>query len=62
MLRPRKHLIPVLIILFWLVMMGILVYREAIVPRMYHGLASRRIDMPQSLSLGLYFSEDQQVG
>jgi len=61
-LRPRKHLIPVLIILFWLVMMGILVYREAIVPRMYHGLASRRIDMPQSLSLGLYFSEDQQVG
>lgn len=42
--------------------MGILIYREAIIPRMYHGLASRRIDMPQSLSLGLYFGEDQQVG
>ena len=62
MLWRRKHLIPVLIILFWLVMMGILIYREAIIPRMYHGLASRRIDMPQSLSLGLYFGEDQQVG
>lgn len=43
-------------------MMGILIYHEAIVPRMYRGLASRRIDMPQSLNLGLFFSEDQQVG
>ncbi len=61
-LRKIKRLIPAIILLFWLVMMGILIYREAIIPRMYRGLTSRRVDMPQAVWLGLYFNEDQQVG
>ena len=42
--------------------MGGLLYREVLLPRMYRGLASRRIDMPQSIWLGLFFGEEQQVG
>lgn len=61
-LRTYKRLIPALIILFWLVMVGMLVYREVVLPRMYRGLTSRRIDLPQDLWLGLYFSEEQSVG
>lgn len=43
-------------------MMGVLLYREALVPRMYRGLTSKRIDLPQDLWLGLFFSENQPVG
>lgn len=61
-LRTYKRLIPALIILFWLIMVGMLVYREAVLPRMYRGLTSRRIDLPEDLWLGLYFSEERSVG
>lgn len=62
MLRTLKRVTPALIILFWLVMVGWLLYREALVPRMYRGLTSKRIDMPQDLWLGLFFTEEQSVG
>jgi hypothetical protein len=61
-LRKPKHLIPALIFLFWLIMMSLLVYREVILPRMYRGLSAKSIDIPQDLWLGLFVSEEQQVG
>ncbi|MFA7691339.1 MAG: transglutaminase domain-containing protein [Candidatus Hydrogenedentes bacterium] len=62
MLRSYKQLIPILILIFWLVMVGMLIYREAILPRIYRGLSSKRIDVPLDSWLGLYFDEDQSVG
>lgn len=62
MLRQLKRLIPAIILVFWLAMMGGLLYREVLLPRMYRGLTSRRIETPQNLWLGLYFGEEQQVG
>lgn len=42
--------------------MSALIYREVIIPRLYHGLASKRIDLPQNLWLGLFLTDEQQVG
>ena len=62
MLRTPKRLIALTIILFWLLMMGTLLYREVVMPRMYRGLRSQRIVTPQTLWLGVYFGESQRVG
>ncbi|NLN92839.1 MAG: transglutaminase domain-containing protein [Candidatus Hydrogenedens sp.] len=62
MLRSPKHLIPLILVLFWVIMMGLLVYREAIVPRLYHGGTWKRVDMPEDIWLGLYFGEEHLAG
>lgn len=43
-------------------MMGLLVYREAIVPRLYHGGTWKRVEMPEDVWLGLYFGEELLAG
>lgn len=61
-LRTPKRLIPLAIVVFWLLMVGTLVYREALLPYFYNNLNSKRILQPQNLWLGLYFGEEQRVG
>jgi len=61
-LRTPKRLIPAALILFWLIMAGLLVYREAVVPRLYHGGTWKRAAMPEDIWLGLFFGEDQLAG
>lgn len=43
-------------------MASLLVYHEAIVPRLYHGGTWRRADMPEDIWLGLFFGEDHLAG
>ena len=61
-LRTSKRIVPIAIVVFWLVMVGILLYREAVLPYLYGSLNSARTVQPQNLWLGLYFGEEQRVG
>lgn len=61
-LWTRKRIIPAVIILFWLVMVGGLLYREVALPYLYRGIPSARTARPQNIWLGLYFGEEQRVG
>ncbi len=61
-LRTPKRIIPLVIVLFWLVMMGGLLYREVALPYWYRGTSPARVMKPQNIWLGLYFGEEQRVG
>jgi len=53
---------PFIIIVFWMVMIGLLLYREAWLPYLYGKAETSRIMPPQDLWIGLYFGEEQRVG
>ena len=54
-LRKAKQLIPAAIILFWLVMMGALLYREVVVPALRPRLDVSRVTRPEDAWMGLFF-------
>lgn len=61
-LRKKRGLGPAGIVLFWLIMMSLLVYREVLVPRMKPGTVSRRFDQTQDLWMGVYVAGHERVG
>ena len=61
-LWTRKRIIPFAIVVFWLVMVGILLYREALLPYWYSKEETTHIMPPQDLWIGLFFGEEQRIG
>ena len=55
MLRKAKLLVPAAVVLLWVTMMGILVYREVIVPGRHPSLAAARVTEPQDMWMGLFY-------
>ncbi len=60
-LRKAKLVVPTAIILFWLVMMGALLYREVVAPALRPRLDVSRVSHPENAWMGLFFGE-RRVG
>jgi hypothetical protein len=61
-LRPKRGITATIIVGFWLTMMAILIYREAVLPRIN---AAQRLDLPlarQELWMGVYLASGERVG
>lgn len=61
-LRTTKRIAPAVIVLFWAIMVGILLYREAVLPYWYGKQETTRMVPPQDLWIGLFFGEEQRIG
>jgi hypothetical protein len=61
-LRKTSLLIPAGIVLFWAVMMGLLIYREVILPWSRFAPVSRRSEKAQDLWMGVYTTGGDRIG
>jgi hypothetical protein len=61
-LRTTRRLIPAGILLFWLIMMGLLVHREAIVPYRNSGQLVQHPQVVRDLWMGVYAGGDTRIG
>ncbi len=60
-LRKTYRIVPAAIILFWLAMMGALIYREAFIPWMRAGVLPPRAMKMQDLWMGVYTAADRDA-
>ena len=60
-LRETERLIPVAIVAFWLVMMGLLVHREVVIPRLHADKLPARLTESRDQWMGI-FAGGQRTG